>query len=946
MRALWLSLTLLPALAAHAQANTGTVFGTATDPAGKLLPGCTVTIRSTDLASARTAVADAHGRFGMTGLVPGAYTVEAKCNGLAARRPVRLTVTLGASTELALKLEVARVRQGTTVTARGNTSEGNTLAPPVNQTEASVSSFLSGNNVTYLPLHDRDISQYEQLASNTHEAGESSGVSVDGQRPNALYTQVDGVDYTNPLLGGARGESERGFLLPQTTVREVQTVTSGLSAETGQTSAGLINVATKEGSNKFHGEGFYTLRPGPASSADAFGNSLDNFASTFGGSYGGPIRKDKAFFYAGYEQDWLHTPSFFQFAPEATAIPTALAALQQAVPGDATPLAFEGRLDAVLNPGNTFNLELGANRIRIQNLTAGSSRTLEALTHSASLSGQSFFTRAGLTTVLSPRAVNQAVVAWSSDHRGQTPNSTAPELFINGVGVLGGDSLGAHLYTARRTQLTDSISLIRGKNLFEFGGGAAIDPAYEQREANLNARFDYNSLANFEANQPRRFQQTILTGDTRYQATVAQLALYANAHVELTPHLAMTAGLRWEAQVNPRPAHPNTALAATKSLPSDVAEWQPRLGFAWNPAAKTVVRVSTGLYTAATPATYFHRAFADSGTQTVTLDSYFDPQLLALAGGLTATPHALATVPTGISTPEAAVLGISPNFRNPRSLQTAIALDQTISPKLTLRAGYLHESTWHLEREIDENLNPPTVNAAGLPIFPATRPITGVGRLLVEQSTAHSTYDSLTLTGIAQITRRSSFTVNYTLAHTRDDDSNLGPFSIDSALNPFNLAAERADSNLDQRQTLAISSVFNLPVGFKFNPVFLVHSGLPYTAITGFDTQGDANDFNDRAMINGQESARNALRQPAFSDTDFRFVKDITLKGEGHHLDLFVDVFNVFGSPNRNFGAEQVSFYGNSAFPVYSAGQPLFAPGAASVGGPREIQFTARLVAF
>jgi hypothetical protein len=126
----------------------------------------------------------------------------------------------------------------------------------------------------------------------------------------------------------------------------------------------------------------------------------------------------------------------------------------------------------------------------------------------------------------------------------------------------------------------------------------------------------------------------------------------------------------------------------------------------------------------------------------------------------------------------------------------------------------------------------------------------------------------------------------------------------------------------------------------------VAHSGAPYTALVGFDTQNDANDFNDRALVNGVESGRNQFRQPSFNDTDVRVVKDFTLKGQGHHLDLFMDIFNITGSSNKSFGPEQVSLYGNAQFPVASAAQALFAPGSSEVGGPRVFQFTARLVGF
>ena len=933
----------------HAQSNTGVVSGTATDPQGKPIAGGAVTLRGTDQSSVRTVTTDAHGHFGVAGLVPGAYTVEATFKGLALRRPVRLTVAVGTSTQVDIKLEVARARAHTTVTARGRTSEGNTTTPPINETNPEIGTMLAGTVVTYLPNRDRNVSQFDQLAENSHEDQEGTGISIAGQRSTALATVVDGVSFSSPLFGGLRGVNDTGFLLPQTVVREFEIVSSGVGAEVGQTNAGLINVATKEGTNRLRGEAMYTGRPATLSSADAFGNSLDNFQSFFGASEGGALRKDRSFFYAGFEQEFLHLPTYFQLAPQApgSVIPASLTSQQSQINQRSTPLALSGRLDQTLSAHNTLSLDVAGNRIRIANFNAdNSSRTLAAPSVASSFSGQSFFTRASLTTVLTPRTVNQALFSWSSDHRGQTPNSPAPTLFINGLGTFGGDPLGPHLYTSQDYQLLDSVSIIRGKRLFTLGGNFDFAPAYEQREANLNGRFDYDSLAAFQANLPRRFQQTFLTGTTHTSVNTRALALYVTAKVELREKLTLTAGLRWAGQWNPQPTIVNARISQTQSMPNDLLQFQPRVGLAWGATRKTVVRVSSGLYSAPTPATIFHRVFADNGTQTTTADSYFDPALLIASAAFTAAPHALALAPAGLTTPNALVFGIDPRFRNPQSLQAALSVDQAISPKLTLRGGYLHDSTWHLERRLDENLFAPTFNPAGLPVFPATRPLAGVGRLLTEQSSAHSSYDAFSLSGIAQLSQRSQLTVNYTLARTRDDDTTLGPYSIDSALDPFDLQLERGYSALDQRNTLNVAAIFNLPLGLKLNPIFVAHSGLPYSALIGFDTQNDANDFNDRALRNGVESPRNQFRQPSFNDTDLRIVKDFTLKGQGHHLDLFMDVFNITGSSNRNFGPEQVSLYGNAQFPVYSAAQPLFAPNSGLVGGPRELQFTARLVGF
>jgi hypothetical protein len=202
------------------------------------------------------------------------------------------------------------------------------------------------------------------------------------------------------------------------------------------------------------------------------------------------------------------------------------------------------------------------------------------------------------------------------------------------------------------------------------------------------------------------------------------------------------------------------------------------------------------------------------------------------------------------------------------------------------------------------------------------------------------------LTATLQLSRRSQLTANYTLSRSRDNDAFLGPFAPDLTLNPFAPSTDKAFSSLDARHNLNVNAVVNLPFGFKVNPVLVARSGLPYTPIIGFDTNNDGNDWNDRALIGGSLAPRNSFRQPSLFNLDLRFVKDFTLKGEGHHLDLFMDVFNITGANNPNFGPYAISLFGLASSSFFSAGQPLFAPDAARFGSARQVQFTARLVAF
>ncbi len=318
---------------------------------------------------------------------------------------------------------------------------------------------------------------------------------------------------------------------------------------------------------------------------------------------------------------------------------------------------------------------------------------------------------------------------------------------------------------------------------------------------------------------PRRYQQTFITGDGVYSGSVRQLGLYADARLPLTSTLTLTAGLRWDGQWNPAPSHPNDAITPTTQIPNDLSQWQPRFGLAWNPASNTVLRVSSGIYDAPTPADVFQRVFTDNAMNTVVADSYFDPQILSLvsSGGVY---RSLAAPPAGLTTPAAFVVGIAPDFHNPRSFQFAASIEQQINSKVSVTAGYVRNSTWDLQQLLNSNLLPPTYDATGMPIFPPTRPNQSVGQLLVNQSSAHSSYNGLQLTANFQLPHRSQLSANYTLARARDDNSNLGPFTMVSALNPFNLAADAAYSSFDVRNSFNLSAITNLKWGLKFNPIW------------------------------------------------------------------------------------------------------------------------------
>jgi hypothetical protein len=187
------------------------------------------------------------------------------------------------------------------------------------------------------------------------------------------------------------------------------------------------------------------------------------------------------------------------------------------------------------------------------------------------------------------------------------------------------------------------------------------------------------------------------------------------------------------------------------------------------------------------------------------------------------------------------------------------------------------------------------------------------------------------------------FQANYTLARNMDDDSNEHLFRRETALNPFNVAPEWAYSKNDVRHSFNFNALADMPGGFTAGAIFFARTGTPYTPIIGFDTQNDANDENDRAIVNGHVVGRNSARQPSFFNLDVRLLKAFHF-GNSRQLELIVEAFNVTRATNLNFGPDAISPSGTAAQPVATAGQPLFAPSTARFGGPRQVQLGMRMV--
>jgi hypothetical protein len=971
LRVLSVALTaavMMANVAAQAESGSAAIEGTVVDANGAAVAGASVNIRSLETGLARNTVTDGNGRFSSRVLPVGGYALTVEASGFSSSRRENVVLRVGETTVVNVSIQPSDISEQVNIVAGSDLVDTET---------ASTGLVISERLVADLPVRGRNFTEFVTLTPAVVQEADRSGLVIAGQRSINSNIAVDGADFNDPVQGNQRGGNESVFFFPQSAVREFQVVRSGASAEVGRTTAGFVNVVTKSGTNDFRGEAFYFNRNRHLTSANAFGRRLDNAQNQFGGSIGGPIVRDRAFFFFSLEQNLLRVPFVvdFQDVP-GVPIPSELAALEGEKRGTNNPTALFGRTDFILNDNNTLNLQYTYTRMRGENFDFDSPRQTTAESGNYTRIGSSNGLKGSLVTVFSSNVINEFRGQIATDNRLEEPNSNMPRINIAGFGDIGGNDGRPRQFDSTRFQLANNVSVTSGRHQVRIGFESNINRVLQRRETRIQGRWDFENrtlggvpttgLEQYIAGRPRRFRQTLAPQDqdsSIFRGTQQEYAMFVHDKIRVTPRLAVDAGLRWEAQINPQPTDPYPGIPETGRIPNDFKMFQPRLGMAYDVRGKgdTVIRVSAGIYTARTPANLFQRVFTNNGLTTQAIEiaepggcrnsSDVNRPGCRLRGpdAIFTFPNTLTSIPTGFEQfiQDPRIFGFDADFKNPRSFQASATVEQRLGADTVLSVGYIRNSTWNLQRRLNRNLFPPTIDETGMPIFPDDRPIPDVEWLSINESTAHSTYDGLTFTLTRRFAKRFQWQMNYTLARNVDDDSNERNFSQEPALNPFDLSIERGYSKQDVRHNFNMSGLVDLGHGFTLSGVLITRSGFPYTAVIGFDTQNDDNDDNDRAIVNGRVVERNSFRQPNFFNLDLRLLKAFRF-GETKRLDISAEVFNVTRNSNKNFGNDAISVFGeplpDGSPSEANAGVPLFAPSTARFGGPRQLQLGVRFV--
>jgi hypothetical protein len=879
-------------LAARSDATHGQIVGTVRDGAGGALAGVEVVARDGETGAERRAATDGEGRYRLELLPVGRYALTAAISGFHRGQVVGIELHVGETLAVPFILSL-EVSSTLTVSA----------APPsIDLTRSHPATVLGQGAIAALPIEGRRFHDFALLAPGVVQVNESfaaGGLAISGQRGIDTAWNVDGVSYDNPFFGGIRGgeRSQLAYSLSQEAIEEFAVSTSGYSAEFGRSGGGLVNVVTKRGGNQLAGSLFWYFRDQRVIADDPFGRPPGDYSQhQIGGSLGGPLRRDRTHVFAVYDQQRQRIPFFVEFLRDPAGIPAFAGEEGRRIQTNDVESGFL-RLDHRLSDRHQLTVRLSASRNRGEN-GISVNPTIFADDQS-SLERDEITTATGeLVSLVSPRYSQTTRLLWSREARPREANSTAPTLFVNDLGGTGRASFLPALETDTRDQLLHTQTWLRGHHTLR--AGADLDFTHIEQPFFLlfsGGLYVFDTVDDYLA--------TLATGEQRWavylqgfgRASVdfwqREYAAFVEDDWTVSDRLRLTAGLRWDAQLNPQPDDPNPELPGSDRIASDRGMLAPRLGLTWDPRGdgSTVVRLNTGLFYSRTPALLMVSPITTNGKGQQQL--LFFPWLVSAP----TYPHVLPAAPDVTIAPPSDVWVFADDFRNPRTLRASLEAEHELRPGLTAGAAYVHGRMENLERLLDVNMFPAFgTTEDGRLIYPSERPDPRFARILRVESTARGRYDALTLS-LRWRRPDSGAQVFYTWSRSRDTDSNERDHLNTYYQDWQHLDREYAASQNDVRHNLVGHGWWRLPWGLELGAIATAHSGAPYSHVSANDLNHDGVYGNDREFLDGRDTGRNAFRQPGYRRLDLRLAKELRLGGD-RALDLALDVFNATNADN------------------------------------------------
>lgn len=790
--------------------TSGILRGQVVDPSGAAIANANVVL--TPAAASSTPIktqTNGQGLYEFKGLAAGQYTLNIIAQGFALYENDNVVITVDQPLRLnvAMAIEVEQMKIQVSDTAP---------TVDVNPANNAGAITISGKELEALP-DDPD----ELLTDLQALAGPSAG-------PNGGQMYIDGFT--------------AGELPPKASIREIRINQNPFSSEYDKLGYGRIEVFTKPGTDKFHGQLYVSGNDSTFNSPSPFGGPQPGYESTqYSGNVGGPINKNSSFFFNAERRNINQ----IALIDANTLDPTTLdqIAVLGAIPNPRGRTNISPRLDYQLSKNNTFSARYQYYRDTETNDGVGAFSL-------ASQGDNTVSTEQTLqvsdTQIFGAKIVNETHFQYLRDISSQIAISTDPTIDVPGGFNGGGSNGGTTGDHADRYELQNYTSIIHGNHTIKFGGRLRAVRDVNSSNAGFNGAFTFSSLdgstdtpANCSVDPvthpnpnppcpisylyaqqeiqsggtPYATQLLITTGTTPASITNVDAGLYAQDDWRLRPNITLSLGLRFE----------------TEDGIHDHDDWAPRLGFAWGVGGrsappKVVIRGGTGI---------FYDRFQESQIlQAERLNGEIQTEYVI--NNPTCFPIA-TNCSLSAATSTSTIYQISPTLHSPYTLQSAVSVERQINKSATAAVTYLNSRGF--DQLLSINANAPD---------PATlmRPNPNAGNIYQYVSEGNFKQNQLIANTNIKVGSKVQLFGFYTLNYANSDTSGVSSF----ASNSYNISQDYGRASFDTRHRLIVGGSFALPYTFRLSPFMIVSSGSPFNIVTADDLNGDSQ-FNDRPVL-------------------------------------------------------------------------------------------------
>jgi hypothetical protein len=815
---------LFGAPALHAQAITGTIQGTVTDEEGGSLPGVTVTVINTATGYEGVVSTNTSGFFQAPLLPLGPYAVTFELEGFATLIREGLELALGQRIDLRIELQLSAVGEEITVTD---------AAPLIESSRTEGQIRIDDRTVKGLPNDGRNFLKFSELTPGVTivQGPDGDELSINGQRGINNNVSVDGADFNNPFFGEQRGGQRPGFTFNQDAIKEMVVIADGAPAEFGRSSGGFVNVNTKSGTNDYNGTAHVFNKSDSLSQCPKTRQGrvpdCDFDRNQFGFTFGGPLSKDKAFFFLA--ADTQEADETKQTDPNR--MPADLVAFLDSIgiPDDNGPInrtddadAYLAKIDWQASDSNLVTFRAAYTYSQQIN------GTFDVDTWGRSMNGiETDYSHAGTTSVISNVSNNLL-----NEFRGQYAKEWRPRPYAGPINPetnrpfpdtrIGPYGFGMPFflpieYDDDRVQVNNNISILKGNHSIKAGVEFNEVSSSQTFIGFASGRYVFFNLDAFlagarSATEAGLYLQLVpVQGNTvesvgTQTITQKEPAIFIQDQWQPTPNLTLEFGVRWEQQDQPGPRTPPeevyfadfigqtvTNEFGTFEFPSDGTipdddSIQPRLALAWTPDAKSVLRASAGLYMARLPALMLASSRSTNGSiggnvrpdQVPGLPPPVWPDIV---------PPEFTSGLDALFRPE--VFVFDRDFELPKTTSFSLSYEREIRPDWAVLVKGNYAESDHLFRMFNQNtpffgcpwstgLGPDGNNGF------ACAGADGAEALHTVESTARSEYTAVTLGLNKRWSNNYQFQIYYTNSEDMSDD--------DNERDPFNYRYARADS--------------------------------------------------------------------------------------------------------------------------------------------------------